>query len=204
MNLLKKIVIFAFSNFGPLIGFYFINYFWGFKIAIITSIVLVVLEFLILKYRKKYISNFFYFSSIIIIVFGIADLILKEPLFFKFEASLTNLFFAAFFGLSLFKEKPIVQEFAEMQKRTSFEQNPDKLFFFKFFTVLWCFYFILKAVFYLWMNFYMSIDEGMIVRMFVGKISFWIMMFISIGMPKKIWSLLERLKLFPSQRKLGL
>jgi len=201
MNLLKNIIKFITSNFGPLVGFYFVNHYWDFKAAVIVSAILIISEFTFLKIRKQSISSFFYFSSAIIIGFGIADLFVQEPYFFKFEATLTNLFFAVFFGLSLLKEKPIVQEFAEMQKRTSDEQSPDKLFFFRFFTILWSGYFILKAAFYLWINFHTSLDEGLLIRVLVGKVSFWIMMYISIGMPKQIWSTLEKFRLFPSQRE---
>ena len=99
------------------------------------------------------------------------------------------------------KEKPIIQEFAEMQKRTSEEQSPDKKFFFRFFTILWCGYFILKSAFYLWIGFHSTLEEGLMIRMLVGKVSFWIMMFVSIGLSKQIWRIMEKLELFPSQRK---
>lgn len=201
ISLFKNVCIFLLTNFGPLVGFYLVNMLFGFKTAVLVSIGLVFIELIILKMKKQKITSFFYFSSAIIIVFGIADLFIKQPFFFKFEATLTNLFFAVFFGMSLFKEKSIVQEFAEMQKRTSEQQNPDKQFFFKVFTIFWCLYFITKAVFYLWINLNTSLDEGLIIRMVVGKLSFWIMMFVSIGLPKQIWKAFEGLKLFPSQRE---
>ena len=138
-----------------------------------------------------------------LLLFGIADLFIKEPFFFKFEATLTNLFFALFFALSLLKDKPIVQEFAEMQKKTSNEQTPDKLYFFQFFTIWWSVYFVIKAAFYLWLNFNTTLDDALIIRMLVGKVSLWLMMFISIGMPQYIWKVLEFLKMFPSQKIKG-
>lgn len=195
-NLLK----FLFLNFGPLIGFYVINQFWGFKAGILASIVLVIAEYIWLKWKKQKIAIFFYFSSGVISFFGAADLFLQEAYLMKYEASLTNLLFAVFFGISLFKEKSIVQEFAETQGRTSAETSIDKSYFFKVFTAAWTLYFLIKAVFYLWLSSRISMNEGFIVRMFVGKVSFWIMMFFSIGIPKQIWGLMERLRLFPSQR----
>ena len=83
-----------------------------------TSLFLVLIDFIILKTKNKKISALFYLSSGIVVFFGLADLYLQEPFFYKFEAFLTNFIFAVFFGLSLFKEKPIVQEFAEMQNST--------------------------------------------------------------------------------------
>ncbi|MFZ3230617.1 MAG: septation protein IspZ [Pseudobdellovibrio sp.] len=200
MDRIKPLVTFILLNFGPLIGFYFINQFWGFKVAILVSIILVIAEYSWLKFRKIALSAFFYFSSALIVIFGIADLSIQEPFFFKFEAMLTNIFFATFFGMSLLKEKSIIQEFAEAQKRTSVNTSEDKTFFFKSLTLFWCLYFIVKAVFYLWINFNTSMNEALIIRLLVGKISFWIMMFISIGLPHQIWNVLEKFKLFPSQR----
>lgn len=196
----KAILLFIISNFGPLIGFYIANHFWGLKVAVIFSITLVFVGFLTIKVQNKKISTFFYFSSAIVIFLGMADLLVKEPFFIKFEASLTNLFFAIFFGASLFKDKSIVQEFAEAQNRTSIEQSKDKSYFFRLFTIVWCLYFLVKAAFYLRLNFNTSLDEGLILRFIIGKVSFWFMMFISIGLPRHIWSILEKLKLFPSQR----
>lgn len=200
MNRVKSLITFIFSNFGPMIGFYFVNQFWGFKAGIIVSFFLIIAEFLWLKFKKQNINSFFYASSAMILIFGVIDLNVQEPLFFKFEATLTNLYFAILFGMSLFKDKSIVQEFAETQKRTSTEQSEDKNFFFKMFTVFWCVYFVAKAVLYLWLNFNTSLDDGLIIRIIFGKVSFWVMMFISVGIPRQIWKILEKFKLFPSQR----
>ncbi len=200
MKNLVKLVNFVISNFGPLIGFYVINQFWGFKAGVLASGALVFIEYFWLKSKKQKIGTFFYFSSGMILIFGGMDLYLQEPYFMKYEASITNLLFAIFFGMSIFKDKSIVQEFAETQGRTSSETSGDKSFFFKMFTVAWTLYFLMKAFFYLWLSFNTSMSEGLVVRMFVGKVSFWLMMLLSIGFPKKIWNLMERLRLFPSQR----
>ena len=202
MNSIKQIIIFIMSNFGPLVGFYVVNAIWGFKAAVIISILLVFTEFFILKYKNQKMSSFFIFSSLIIIVFGIADLIIQEPFFFKFEAPLTNLFFAIFFGISLFKEKSIIQEFAEARKDVSIEQTADKKYFFKLFTIFWCSYFLIKAVVYLCLSFYTTFDQAVILRMIVGKVSFWIMMFISTVLPRQIWKIMEYFKLLPSQMEM--
>lgn len=201
MRLIEKLVTFVIFNFGPLIGFYIINQFWGFKVSIIVSLILIVTQFSVAKLKKKKIGSYFYYTSGIIIFFGITDLFAERPFLFKFEASLTNLLTAGYFGLSLFEDKPIVQRFAEMQNRIDDQQTPDKLFFFRFFTILWCLYFVLKAALYLWINFNTSINDGIITRVIIGKVSFWVMLFISIGLPKQIWMILERLRLFPSQRE---
>ncbi|MGZ3771438.1 MAG: septation protein IspZ [Bdellovibrio sp.] len=194
-----KLINFLFSNFGPIVSFYIINHFCGYKVAVLISILLVVAEYIWLKWRNQKIHFFFYFSSGVILFFGAADLLIQESCFIKYEATFTNSLFAVFFGMSLFKEKSIIQEFAETQGRTSTESTIDKSYFFKFLTAAWIVYFLAKAFFYLWLNSLLSTDEAIISRIIIGKVSFWIMMFLSVGIPKKIWSLIERLGLFPSQ-----
>lgn len=200
MNKLKSLTKFILSNFGPIVGFYFVNQFWGMKAGVIASIFLVVAEYFWLKFKNEKVSTFFYFSSGMIIVFGAIDLIIQKPFFIKFEASITNLFFAVFFGLSLFKDKSIIQEIAETQKKTSEIQSEDKRFFFKCMTAFWSIYFVVKSIFYLWINLNTSLSEGLIIRMIVGKVSLWIMLFISVGLSRQIWKLFEKLRLFPSQQ----
>ncbi len=49
---MKKLIVFILTNFGPLVGFYLVNQFWGFKEAVIVSI---------------------------IFIFGVADRVIQEP-----------------------------------------------------------------------------------------------------------------------------
>lgn len=200
LDLFNKIFRFIISNFGPLIGFYLINLFWGFKIAIIVSILIVLFEYFRFKLRKQKIHRLFYLTSFIVITFGVADLIIQEPYFYEYEASLTNFIFSLIFAFSLSKDKSIVQEFAEMQDRTTLDNNSDKQYFFRFYTIIWSSYFLTKSIIYLYLSIMKTFDEALILRIFIGKISFWLMMFISIGLPNKIWSLFERYQLFPSQK----
>lgn len=196
----KKILSFLISNFGPLIGFYLINLFWGFQVAVIASISLAVAEYIWLKLNQRQIDMFFYFSSGIIVVFGLLDLSIESPFFFKLESSITNLIFAIFFGLSVFKEKSITQIFAENQKKISADSSDDKRFFFACFTLLWAFYFLVKALIYLWLNFNLEFENALFLRMILGQASLWVMLAISTLLPKQIWALMEKARFFPSQR----
>ncbi|WP_409479543.1 septation protein IspZ [Pseudobdellovibrio sp. HCB154] len=196
----KKILSFLISNFGPLIGFYLVNLFWGFQTAVIVSIGLALAEYVWLKLNKRKIDIFFYFSSGIIVIFGLLDLYIEAPFFFKLESSITNLFFAAFFGLSVFNEKSITQIFAENQNKTSADNSDDKRFFFACFTLFWAFYFLVKALVYLWLNFNVQFEDALFLRLILGKGSLWVMLGISILLPKQIWTLMEKARVFPSQR----
>lgn len=201
MEKLKGVAIFLYKNFGPLIVFYIANHFWGLKTAILVSLVFTVIEVVQLKASKKEITTFFKFSVAMALVFGVLDLTLENAFFYKIEASITNLFTAFFFGITLFQPKPLIQQFAEQQGRTSKDQSEDKTFFFRLLTMVWTFYFIIKATIYLWINLNSDVEQGLIVRAIIGNVSFGIMLFVSIGLARPIWNLLVQLKVMPSARK---
>lgn len=200
-NKLKALIIFLLKNFGPILGFYVLNHFFGYRIATIVSLVLVAVDYALLKMRKEKITLLFWAFNSVIIVFGLMDLFFDNQLFIKYEAFLTNAIIAVFWGASVFKEKSIVQELAESQKRTSTDQSEDKRFFFNVFTLFWAAYFLLKGFFYLWTYQNSTLESAFMVRIFVGKISLWVMMAISILLPKKIWKAMEKAGVFPSQRR---
>jgi intracellular septation protein A len=142
----------------------------------------------------------FWALNSVIIVFGVLDLLLSNQLFIKYEAFLTNIIIAIFWAASLFKDKSIVQEIAESQGRVDPSQSIDKRFFFNIFTIFWSAYFLLKGLFYYWTYQNTNMDNALIVRIFVGKISLWIMIGSSTLLPRKIWKLMEWFKVFPSQK----
>ena len=198
---LTKLFQFALTNFGPLIAFYSLNHFIGLKVAIAGACLVTLGEAIRFKLRKETPTPFFKFSAVMALCFGVLDLIMVHPFFFKFEASIANLFFAGFFGLSLMREKPLIQEFAEQQGRVDGVTTPDHTFFFRFLTLLWIVYFVGKAVVYLWVYFNHSVEQGLILRALIGNVSLAVMLFISIGLSRPIWAVLLRLRLMPSTRR---
>lgn len=200
MNKVKKLTIFILKNFGPIVGFYILNHFLGYRIATIVSLVLVLIDYLVLKFRKERITMLFWAFNSVIVVFGVLDLLLSNQLFIKYEAFLTNTIVAIFWAASIFKDKSIVQEIAESQGRVDPIQSADKRFFFNAFTIFWSVYFLAKGIFYLWTYQNTNMDSALMVRIFVGKISLWIMIGISTLLPRKVWKCMECLKLFPSQK----
>lgn len=199
---IKTFLFFVLKNFGPILGFYILNHFLGYRIATIASLLLVLLDYVLLKKRKEKLTMLFWALNSVIVVFGILDLFLSNQLFIKYEAFLTNTIIAIFWTASLFKEKSIVQEIAESQGRIDPTQSVDKKYFFNIFTILWSSYFFLKGIFYLWTYQNSSFENALMVRIFIGKISLWIMIGISTLLPKKIWKFMEWLKMFPSQKNL--
>lgn len=200
MERIKDIGLFLYKNFGPLIVFYIANHFWGLKSAIAFALIFTVAEIIHYKIAEKEITTFFKFSLTMTFIFGILDLTLDNAFFYKIEATVTNLFTAILFGITLFQPTPLVQQFAEQQGRTSKDQSMDKTFFFRLLTFVWTIYFIVKAALYLWINLNSDVEQGIIVRAVVGNISLAIMLFVSIGLARPIWNLMVRLKIMPSAR----
>lgn len=200
MSKVKTFFFFILKNFGPIVGFYILNHFFGYRIATIVSLILVLLDYVLLKIRKEKLTMLFWAFNSVIVVFGVLDLLLSNQLFIKYEAFLTNTIIAIFWSVSIFKDKSIVQEIAESQGRVDPIQSIDKKFFFNAFTIFWSIYFFSKGIFYLWTYQNTNMDSALMVRIFVGKISLWIMIGISTLLPRKIWKFMEWLKVFPSQK----
>ncbi len=107
MEKIKGIIQFLFKNFGPLLVFYLANRFWGLKTAIVVSLIFTVGEIIHTKFAKQELTMFFKFSVVMALIFGTLDLTLESAFFYKIEATLTNLFTAFFFGITLFQPKPL-------------------------------------------------------------------------------------------------
>ncbi len=188
-------------NFGVLILFQATKYFLGLQWAIGVSMAYAIGEILWLKIRRRTISPFMLFSLAVVLLFGVLDLWLTNDFFMKLESAVMNLMMAGLFGLSLFREKTIVEELAENQGRITKEKTPDKTFFFHFVTAIWFLYYILRAFAFTWMNFAMADGESFILKTFLGTASFYILLAASIGLNQQLWNLLLKLRLMPSTRK---
>lgn len=188
-------------NFGVLILFKLTKHFWGLQWAIGVSMVYAVAEIAWLKTRKQAITPFMLFSLVVVLVFGALDLWLANEFFMKLESGIMNLIMAGVFGISLFREKSVVEELAEHQGRISKEKTPDKTFFFRLITSIWFLYYILRAVGFTWMNFVMPDGESFILKTLLGTASFYVLLAASIGLSGQLWNLLLKLRLMPSTRQ---
>lgn len=200
MSKLKNILQFVLNNFGPIVVFYAANHFYGTLIAVSASLVWTVGEILLNRLRGKTASTFFKFSAAITILFGVLDLYLQRTVFFKYEASASNVLFGLYFGSTLLSKKPLLQEFAEAQGRIKDQINADGVYLFRFLTALWALYFFAKAGFYAWVASRYSLEEGLAIRGTIGSASLYGLLGISIFGAKKIKHLLGVAKLLPSTR----
>src|SRR5262249_24748539 len=110
---IRALITFALVNFGPLVIFYGTNHFVGLKVAIAVSTAYSVAEITFRLYRKEKITTLFKFSAAMTFIFGIVDHSAQQSFLFKYESSVSNLITGIFFGLTLFSERTIMQEYYE-------------------------------------------------------------------------------------------
>jgi intracellular septation protein A len=195
-----KTIRWLLTNFGVLILFQLTKHFFGLKWAIGVSMVYAVGEILWLKLRKRPVSTFMLFSLTVVLLFGALDMWLANEFFLKLESGVMNLIIAGLFGLSLRREKTVIEELAEHQGRTSKERTPDKTFFFRVLTTIWFLYYLLRAFAFTWMSFTIGDDEAFIARNLLGTVSFYVLLAASLGLSQQLWNLLIKLRLMPSTR----
>ncbi len=178
-----ELTVYLLKNFGPLIIFYAANHYYGLKPAIVCAIGFTMVEVLYLLVKKQPFSSFFKFSAGMTIVFGLADLILENPMFFKFEPTVTNLVTAFFFGASLWTEKTLIQEFTEKRDGNK-EMTAERIQRCRWLTLIWVGYFFVKAIIYFFVAEKYSIEEALLIRSTYGTISFYILLGWSIFLSK--------------------
>lgn len=183
---------FIFSNFGPLIIFYFANHFWGLKAAIAASLIYSVAEIVQQKIKREPITPFFIFSASTSVLFGAIDLYLPQSVLFNYEPSFTNVITGIFFIVGAFNKKPLLQELAEKRKRFENPNSPDLVQYFRIFTLIWAAYFFIKAGFYAWLaNQDMSAEKMMAIRSSIGGGSLYVMIGLSIFGGRRFFHLMK-------------
>ena len=203
MKLVVGLVLWILRDFGPLLAFYATNHFFGFVPAIIVSMALSVVNVTVVKLQNQKVTAFLKFSIAVSLLFGAVDLYFKGPFLFRYESVLTNIVTGIFFGLTLWGDKPIIQEFAERQaaaKGTTVPIKPDTVYYFRLCSIVWTAYFFLKAAFYAWVSSVYDLEKALAIRMLVGNVTFYPLLGASIFLARPIIHLLQRAGLAPSTR----
>jgi intracellular septation protein A len=197
---LVSLLTFLFANFGPLIAFYVTNHFWGLKPAIATSLIFSAIEVTYKLIKKEPLSFFFWFCVVMTFGFGMVDLYLQKSVLFKFEPAVTNLCVAAFFGVSVYSKKSLIQEMAEKSGKAA-QYNDDHFFYFRVFTAIWALYYVVKSILYFWMGFHYTLEQGLLIRMSAGGISDYVFVGVSVLGGRYLFRFLQAQRLLPSQRR---
>ena len=177
-----KVMIFLLIDFLPMIVFLLVESFFSEKEAMLASIIAILIFFLIYKINKILISKIFYLISGLTIIFGIIDILSGgSPFLLKYESVITNFVTGLFFLLSIKNNGSIIQDFAIKQKRFSEEHlSYEMIKFFKIWTLIWIIYFFMKSLLYFWIANEYSYKDGFLIRLIVGNVSFYTLLFLSI------------------------
>jgi intracellular septation protein A len=158
------------ESFGPLIAFLVFEHAFGLVSAIVASIVLSAGLVTTQIVRDRKISVFTGFVAASVIVFGFLDLHYRTGFFIKIEPALGNCATGIFFLATVIMGRPVIIEFAE---KALGRKLPDTLRgYFVFWTLIWALFFFLRAGAYVWMAYHLSIDRALVLRSFVGPVSF--------------------------------
>lgn len=180
----RRAVGWGFETFGPLIAFVIFEHTMGLVAAIVSGIVtgaaLVTLQIV----REKKISPFTAFIAASVVVFGALDLHYRTGFFVKIEPALGNAITGIFFLGTVVIGRPVLIEFAEKRMGRKLERAYPYL---RGWTVVWSFYFFLRAAVYVWMAYRLTIDQAMAIRSIAGPASFGAMFLAEMGVRKLVF-----------------
>jgi intracellular septation protein A len=194
---LARAARFGLREFGPLIAFWGVNWYFGIKIAIAASLAVIVGESLWRWRRGERFTRLYLLVSGLTAVFGAIDLSITTPFLIKYEAAVTNLATAAAFVIGAFGDKPMLQEVAEQRAAETFPATAEVRRYFQLFTLAWAVYFFAKAAFYAWAVWRLPLTEAIALRSLVGGVSLGLMSAISITQGRRLFFLCRRLGLLP-------
>ena len=176
---------------GSLVVFYAAKPYLGLRWAIVLSTLYALGEIGRRLLRKEPFTGLFKFSTAMTVLFGAVDIWTGNPTMFKYEAAVSNLMSAVFFGASIVGRKSIIQEFYENRPGAK-PMTPGLVTYFRGFTLVWAAYFVAKAALYAWIAHRYGMDTGLIVRVVLGNVSFYGLLAVSILGGPGIYRLLVR------------
>ncbi len=177
MDLLRRLSLFAYDNFASLLVFIVAKHFLSLKAAILATLLISFLDLGFRTYKKLTITRLYIFSLVVTICFGAVDVYVTTPFLLKYESVVTNLLTASFFGITLFRGKPLIQEIAEKTLSQEKKNRPDVNQYLRFLTFLWTGYFVLKALLYAYVSYRYSFEQAMAFRSAFGATSVVILLF---------------------------
>jgi intracellular septation protein A len=187
---------FAALEFGPLIAFWLVNAAFGIKPAIAASLLVIAVDSLWRWRRGEKFTRLYLLTSGLTLLFGAIDLSITTPFLIKYEAAVTNVAVGVAFVIGAFGEKSMIQEAAE-QRGVGFPKTAELRRFFQLFTLLWAFYFFVKAAFYAWAVWTLPLTEAIALRSLVGSLSLGLMILVSSTQGRRLFFLCRALRLLP-------
>jgi intracellular septation protein A len=188
---------FVYDNFAPLIVFLGAKQFLGLKPAIAAAVGLGFVDLVARLVRRAAVPRLYLFSFIVTVVFGAVDLYAATPFVFAYEATVTNLLTAGFFGITLVRGTPLIQEIAEKAMSSDKAGRPDVRAYLRLLTGVWTAYFVAKAFFYAYVGYTYDIDRAVAIRSATGAASLVALLFGERLARKPLFGWLQRRGVLP-------
>jgi intracellular septation protein A len=188
---INAVVGFALAEFSPLIGFLVLSWTFGLKVAIAGSVAIVAVDTSWRLWKRVPFTRTYILFVVLTVGFGIIDLLAATPFMLKYEAVITNTVTASIFILGAAGPKPLIQEVAEQREGRPFSSDAARIFF-RWFTLVWAAYFLIKAAFYFWMAWTLPMAEALAMRSLVGSLSLGLMLLLSYTQGRRVFSLCQR------------
>jgi uncharacterized membrane protein len=162
---------FALETFGPLLA-YALGQWRGGPIAGIAAASLwAAVDVAQRVLRKRSTSRLFWFTTLLTLGFGAFDLVVGKVVLFRFEAVVTNLLTALYFGGSIITGKSLVEEFYERSRASVADPPRELTSYLRLFTGVWAVYFLLKSAVYCWLALTLPLARLVLIRSTVGTLS---------------------------------
>lgn len=165
-------VSFVFQNFLVPVAFFVVFRAQGAKSAIALAVAITLIQVLIQKLRRIPLSPFFLVASLFTIVFGMVDLLLTSPRFFRLQPFLQNFLIGLVFLVTLFRGKPLVEWFAaSLPESVKPKEGELDRGYLRNTTWAWTIYFFAKAFLFLWLAYTVDLGELVLLRSLIGGLS---------------------------------
>ncbi|MGZ3688526.1 MAG: septation protein IspZ [Bdellovibrionota bacterium] len=160
---------FIFLNFGAPVAFFLVFQAFGAKPAIAVALLVTMIQALSFVALSERISPFFLVASGFTLLFGLMDLFIATPRFFRLEPAVENAVLGAVFGATLFLRIPIAEWFAgALPVEYRPKLGPDGHHYLRKLSALWTIYFWLKAAIYLDLAFRVDLGRLVLLRTALG------------------------------------
>jgi uncharacterized membrane protein len=164
----REIVLSLLGAFAPLIVFYGLDWTLGLRTAIASTVVFMIADVWRRKRKGETLPRIYVLTAVLTVGFGLIDLQLTTPLMLNYEPVATNLAIAVFFAAGARGATPLLLEMVEQGEGRRYPRRADIVQFFRYPTLAWAGYFVAKALVYLWMAQFVSVERGMALRSVIG------------------------------------
>ena len=196
-------MVFVFGNFGPLIVYLVLSRYFGVRVATAATCVFVIADVARRLWRRTSFTRLYGMSAALTLSFGAVDLLSSNPFMLKFEPAIINLAVCIAFVAGTRAKTSLIQEIVEERRGAPFVNRPDLQRFFRYLTLLWAGYFLIKAGVCLWLVLTLPLERALAAISVSGGVSLGVMIIVSTTQGKRLHAVCRRLGLLPPRPEAG-